>query len=54
MLCWHGREVADRILGVREHISKELVEEMGLIPAANTDVKRRALAKTVTEFKLKP
>lgn len=48
------REVADRILGVREHISKELLEELALIPDANTDIKRRALSKTVTEFKIKP
>jgi hypothetical protein len=35
------REVADRILGVRDHISKELLEELALIPEANTDVKRK-------------
>ena len=35
------REVADRIMGLREHISKELLEELTLIPQANTDVKRK-------------
>jgi hypothetical protein len=41
MYCTACREVADRILGVREHISKELLEELALIPEANTDVKRK-------------
>lgn len=40
-VCGFTREVADRILGVREHISKELLEELALIPDANTDIKRR-------------
>jgi hypothetical protein len=40
-VCCAVREVADRILGLREHISKELLEELTLIPAANTGVKRK-------------
>lgn len=48
------REVAERILGLREHISRELVEELGAMGEANIDVKRRALTNTVTDFKLKP
>ncbi|EFJ52107.1 hypothetical protein VOLCADRAFT_86928 [Volvox carteri f. nagariensis] len=47
-----GREVADRIMRLREHIAKEMTEDLSRIAADNTDVLKRTLAKTFTETKL--
>eukprot|EP00878_Enallax_costatus_P006853 GHUV01007181.1.p1 GENE.GHUV01007181.1~~GHUV01007181.1.p1 ORF type:complete len:247 (+),score=27.52 GHUV01007181.1:42-782(+) len=48
------RDVAERIMGLREHIAQEVMEELTKITQANTDVRRRALEKTVSEFKITP
>lgn len=39
--CTPRSEVADRILALREHIVKELMEELPLIADASIDVKRK-------------
>ncbi|GLC44394.1 hypothetical protein PLESTB_000474400 [Pleodorina starrii] len=46
------REVAERIMRLREHIAKEMAEDLARIPADNTDVLKRTLAKTFTEVKM--
>lgn len=46
------REVAERILGLRQHIATEVMEELGGMGQANAGVTRRALEKTIGEFKL--
>ncbi|GLI69103.1 hypothetical protein VaNZ11_013650 [Volvox africanus] len=46
------REVAERIMRLREHIAKEMTEDLSRIGADNTDVLKRTLAKTFTEAKL--
>uniref|UniRef100_A0A383VAX8 Uncharacterized protein n=1 Tax=Tetradesmus obliquus TaxID=3088 RepID=A0A383VAX8_TETOB len=48
------RDVADRIMGLREHIAQEMQEELGAIHGANSDVNRRALEKTMTDFTVEP
>lgn len=47
----HCREVAQRLLSLREHISKEMVEDLGRVAADNADVMKRTLEKTFTELK---
>ncbi|KXZ56825.1 hypothetical protein GPECTOR_1g744 [Gonium pectorale] len=36
-----GREVAERIMRLREHIAKEMAEELARVPADNVDVLKR-------------
>jgi hypothetical protein len=35
------RDIAERIMGLREHIAQEMQEELGLIQQANSDINRR-------------
>lgn len=45
------RDVAERIMALRRHISDEMVEELAKMGEANAAVRRRALELTVAEFK---
>ncbi|KAG2450240.1 hypothetical protein HYH02_000337 [Chlamydomonas schloesseri] len=45
------REVAERIMRLREHIAKEMAEDLARVPADNTEVLKRTLTKTFTEVK---
>ncbi|GIL73184.1 hypothetical protein Vretimale_4766 [Volvox reticuliferus] len=46
------REVAERIMRLREHIAKEMTEDLSRIGSDNIDVLKRTLAKTFAETKL--
>jgi hypothetical protein len=40
-LLLNCRDVAERIMGLREHIAQEMQEELAAIHAANSEVNRR-------------
>lgn len=40
-LCIFDRDVAERIMGLREHIAQEILEELSGMTKANVDVRRR-------------
>ena len=46
------RDVVERIMGLREHIAQEMVEDLGAIKSSNSNVLRQALSRTFTEIKL--
>ena len=48
------RDIVERIMGLRDHIAQEMVEELGTIKSCNSNVLRQALSRTFTEVKLPP
>lgn len=42
--CLATRDVAERIMSLREHISLKMADELQLVPAANTNVRRKCVA----------
>ncbi|KAI8473638.1 MAG: hypothetical protein J3K34DRAFT_410087 [Monoraphidium minutum] len=45
------RDVAERIMALRQHIATEMAEGLGRVGEANAAVRRRALELSVSEFK---
>ncbi|PNW85292.1 hypothetical protein CHLRE_03g179820v5 [Chlamydomonas reinhardtii] len=43
------REVAEHIMRLREHIAKEMAEDLARVSADNTEVLKRTLSMTFTE-----
>lgn len=46
------REVAERLLALREHISKEMIEDLGRIGSDNSEVLKGTLQRTFREIEL--